>query len=45
VGNVAFASQSRQQNIEDIADGGFALDDENIARLGAVGQSIFSEAG
>ena len=45
VGNVAFASQSRQQNVEDVADGGFVLDDENIAKLVAVVQSILSEVG
>jgi hypothetical protein len=40
VGNVAFASQSRQQNVEDIAHGGFVLDDENFAKLLAVVQRI-----
>jgi hypothetical protein len=45
VGNVAFASQSRQQNVEDIADGGFVLEDENIAKLAAVVQRILHEAG
>jgi len=45
VGNVALASQSRQQDVEDIADGGFVLDDENIAKLGAGVQSILDEAG
>jgi hypothetical protein len=45
VGNVAFTSQSRQQNVEDIADGGFVLNDENIAKLRGVVQSILGEAG
>jgi hypothetical protein len=45
VGNIAFASQSCQQNAEDIADGGFVLDDENVAKLVAVVQSILSKVG
>jgi hypothetical protein len=45
VGNVAFASQSRQQNVEDVADGGFVLDDENVTKLVAVVQSTLSEVG
>jgi hypothetical protein len=45
VSNVAFASQSRQQNVEDIADGGFVLDDENIAKLVVVVQNIPSKVG
>jgi hypothetical protein len=45
VGNVALASQSREQNVEDVADGGFVLDDENVAKLVAVVQSILSEVG
>jgi hypothetical protein len=45
VGNVAFASQSGQQNVEDIADGGFPLDDKNIARPKAVVQGILYGAG
>ena len=36
VGNVAFASQSGQQNVEKIADRGFALDNKNMAGLKAV---------
>jgi len=40
VGNLAFASQSGQQNVEDIADRGFALDDKNMARPKAVIQRI-----
>jgi hypothetical protein len=43
VGDVAFASQSCQQNVEDVADGGFILDDQNIAKLVAIVQSILSE--
>jgi hypothetical protein len=45
VGNVPFASHSRQQNVENVADGGFILDDENVATLVAVVQSILSEVG
>jgi hypothetical protein len=45
VGNVAFASQSSQQNVEDIADGGFALDDKNIARPKAVVRGILYGVG
>jgi hypothetical protein len=45
VGNVTFASQSRQQNAEEVADGGFVLDDENAAKLVAEVQSILSEVG
>jgi hypothetical protein len=45
MGNVAFASQSGQQNVEDIADGGFALNDKNIARPKAVVQGILDGTG
>jgi hypothetical protein len=45
VGNVAFASQSSQQNVEDIADGGFTLHDKNIARPKAVVRAILYGAG
>jgi hypothetical protein len=45
VGNAAFASHCRQQNVEDVADGGFILDDENVAKLVVVVQSILSEVG
>jgi len=31
--NIAFAPQSRQEYAEDVADGGFVLDDENGAKL------------
>jgi hypothetical protein len=44
VGNVAFASQARQQNVQNIANGGFVFDDENIAKLAALVQRILSEA-
>jgi hypothetical protein len=45
LGNVTFTSQSGQQNVEDIADGGFAFDDENIARPKAVVHAIPCGAG
>jgi hypothetical protein len=45
VSNVAFASQSCQQNVKEITDGGFALDDKNIARPKAVAQGILYGAG
>jgi hypothetical protein len=45
VGNVACASQSRQQNADDIAHGGFVLDDENIAKLVDVVHRILYGAG
>jgi hypothetical protein len=45
VGNVTFASQSRQQNVDDIAHGGFVLDDENIAKLVDIVQRILYGAG
>jgi hypothetical protein len=45
VGNIAFASQARQQNVENIANGAFILDDENIAKLAAAVQRILHEAG
>jgi hypothetical protein len=45
VGNVAFASQSGQQNVEEIADGGFALDDKNMARPKVMVQGILYGAG
>jgi len=45
VGNVAFASQSGQQNVEDIADGGFALDDKNMASSKAVVRGILYGVG
>jgi hypothetical protein len=44
VGNVTFASQSCQQNVEDVADGGFVLDDKNVAKLVAVVQRMPYEA-
>ena len=45
VGNVALTTQSRQEQVEDIADGGFVLDDENIAKLGRGAQEVLGEAG
>jgi hypothetical protein len=43
--NVAFASQSRQQNAEDVADGGFILDDENGAKVVTFVQRILDQTG
>jgi hypothetical protein len=44
-GNAAFASESSQQNVEDIADGGFTFDDENVARPKAGVQGTLRGAG
>jgi hypothetical protein len=41
--NVAFASQSCQQDAEDVTDGGFILDDENGAKLVTLIQRILAE--
>jgi hypothetical protein len=41
--NVAFASQSCQQDAEDVTDGRFILDDENGAKLVTLIQRILAE--